>query len=382
MKIFFRRIHLYLSLAAGLVIMVTCLTGAILVFETELQHLFHSERYYVEATNNRLPLQKLVTETRKELGKARINGIKVYTDPERSIEISYAEGKGDRRIAFVDPYSGKLLEKYNHRESFFYWVMDVHRWMLGGDTGKLVVGICTLIFLFILITGFILWWPKTNNILRQRLKLKLDGGWKRVNHDLHIVLGFYSCIFLFILAFTGLAWSFEWFNKGIYAVTGSKMKPANPPTIALPEIKDTVSYASGTNMISYDNALELVANVSPAAVFYNIAAPKDSISPYTVSVLKINAVHETASDTYYVDPYQPRIAGTMKWEERNKGQRVRATFKPVHVASIYGLPSKLIGFIVCLFGTSFPVTGIIMWINRIRKKPVRRKAGAMAGMEA
>jgi uncharacterized iron-regulated membrane protein len=365
-KVFFRRIHLYLSLAAGLVIMITCLTGAILVFEHELQQLFHSKRYHVEVSGQRLPLQLLVENVKKEIGKGKINSVKVYEDPARSVEVAYSPKKEERRIAFIDPYSGKVIELYNHRESFFYWVMDVHRWMLGGDTGKLIVGIATLIFLFILITGFILWWPKTRNILRQRLKLKLDGGWKRVNHDLHIVLGFYSCIFLFIFAFTGLAWSFKWFNEGIYKVTGSVMKPAEAPA---------VDYIDGAEKINYDQALAAVTSVEPGALFYNISSPKDSVSAYSVNVLGSDAVHETATDTYYVDPYKGKINGTLKWEERNVGQRVRATFKPVHISSIYGLPSKIIGLIVCLFGASFPITGVIMWLNRIKKKaPVVTKS--------
>jgi uncharacterized iron-regulated membrane protein len=44
MKKWFRRIHLYLGLSSGLVIMVSCLTGAMLVFEEEMQHAFHRER--------------------------------------------------------------------------------------------------------------------------------------------------------------------------------------------------------------------------------------------------------------------------------------------------------------------------------------------------
>lgn len=362
MKKFFRSIHLYLSLAAGLVIMVTCLTGAILVFEHELQALFNPDRYHVEATVNRLPLQQLVDNVKKDVKKAKINSIKVYNDSTRTVEIGYAPKKDERRTAFVNPYTGVVVEHYNYRETFFYWVMDVHRWMLGGDIGKMVVGISTLIFLFILITGAILWWPKSQNVLKARLKLKLDGGWKRINHDLHIVLGFYSLIFLFILAFTGLAWSFQWFNKGIYKVTGSPMKPITPP-----EIK----FDSSVNQISYDQALMVISSQVPNAEFYNISSPKDSLSPYTVNLLREDAVHESATDSYYVNPFTGKVAGTMKWEERNTGQRVRSTFKPVHIASIYGLPSKIIGLIVCLFGASFPITGVIMWINRLKKNKAK-----------
>ena len=260
--------------------------------------------------------------------------------------------------------------------------MDLHRWMLGGDTGKLIVGSATLIFLFILITGLILWWPKSRAILKQRLKLKMDGGWKRLNHDLHIVFGFYSFIFLFIFAFTGLAWSFEWFNKGIYKVTGSSMQPAKPPVVKKEKPLTTapwpfIAAEAGAGMttssnLPYNDILQVASEQWPSVKFYNISDPKDSSAAYTVSVLPLDAVHESATDLYYVHPSTGAVIGSMKWSERNTGQRVRATFKPVHVASIYGMPSKVIGLIVCPFGASFPVTGVVMWVNRTRKKPKSR----------
>jgi uncharacterized iron-regulated membrane protein len=374
MKIFFRRIHLYLSIAAGVVIMITCLTGALLVFQDELLHAFHKQRYYVTAGNQHLPINILINNLQQKVAGSTITNVKVYNNKQRTVEIGYTvkqppttqtkktksnnEG-GDRKTAFVNPYSGAVIELYNFRDTFFYKVMALHRWLLGGAAGKLIVGISTIIFLFILITGFILWWPKSKNILKQRLTIKWSGGFKRLVHDLHIVFGFYAFIFLFIFAFTGLAWSFEWFNKGIYKVTNSSMQPAKPPAQL---------YNNAMQLITYDAVLQLAKNNFKDAVYYNISAPKDAAATYAINTLSKKAVHESAGDTYFINKYTGEIIGTNKWSERNTGQRVRATFKPLHVASIYGNTSKIIGLIVCLLGASFPVTGSILWYNRTRKK--------------
>lgn len=361
-----------MGLAAGLVIMITCLSGAILVYEKELLQLFHHDRYFTTAGSVRLPVDSLKSIVEKNIKGANIASIKVYVDPTRNTEISFTQKnknkkteiskekkeKGERLLAFVNPYSGNIAEVYNHRESFFYWVMDVHRWMLGGDTGKLIVGICTLIFLFILITGIILWWPKNKAILKQRLKFKRNAGFKRINHDYHIVLGFYTSVFLFVFAFTGLAWSFEWFNKGIYTLTSSTMEKAKP-------IKSVIADELTRPTIEFAFNSVASAITSP---YYSIALPKDSLDAYAVTILPLESQHETATDTWFVDRYSGKIAGTQKFTERNKGQRVRATFKPVHMASIYGNTSKVIGVLVCLFGAFFPLSGIIMWINRTKKR--------------
>jgi uncharacterized iron-regulated membrane protein len=379
MKIFFRNIHLYLSLAAGLVILTACLTGAILVFEKDLQMAMNEHRYYVQAGAARLSPDQLVRSVKDSFPKARTNSIKIYTDPQRSAEVNVAfpaemktvpAGNNGRATPaprqpgytiFVDPYNGKVLEKYSYRETWFYTVFALHRWLLGGEgsIGKYIVGISTFIFLFILITGVILWWPKTRAILKQRTRIKWSAGWKRLNHDLHMVFGFYSCIFLFIFAFTGLAWSFEWFNKGIYSVTNSPLKAAPPPRSAYDATKKKIGFAV---------ALDTARTVYPGAVSYTVQAAKDSTEAITVSALRKDALHESATDAAYIDQYSGRLLGTLRFEERSLGARVRSSFKPIHTGSIWGTPSKILAFIVCLFGVSFPITGTILWLNRLKKK--------------
>ncbi|HEX8315189.1 MAG TPA: PepSY-associated TM helix domain-containing protein [Flavisolibacter sp.] len=385
MKVFFRRIHLYLSFAAGLVILICCLTGAILVFEKELQMAFNKDRYYVEAAGTKLSADSLVSKVKQGFPDAKVNGIKLYEAVGRSTEVSVAfppkkdakakpeapkPKEGAKPAApqrnpgftiFINPYTGQVLEKYSYSETGFYTVFALHRWLLGGNDsiGKLIVGISTLIFLFILITGIILWWPKTKRIMMQRLKIKRTAGWKRINHDMHLVFGFYSAIFLFIFAFTGLAWSFKWFENGIYKVTGSSPKPPAPP-------KST--YVADAKKISFDKALAAAQTVYSAAEFYNISLPKDSSEAVSVSLLGHDAAHESAINSVYIDQYSGAVLGKMAFSDRSLGAQVRSTFKPVHTGSIWGTPSKIIAFIVCLLGVTFPITGTIMWYNRTRKK--------------
>ncbi|MCU7552731.1 PepSY domain-containing protein [Chitinophagaceae bacterium LB-8] len=419
MKVFFRRIHLYLSLAAGLVILIACLTGAILVFQKEAEQTFHHDRYFIQPSGQRLALEQIVEGVKKQNPQSKINGIKVYSDPERSIEVSIglgekgkqgkddhkgsianqetgnkekppskneseqghkagakrAEGRGPGLIVFVNPYTGKVLETYNNRESFFFTVMSLHRWLLGGNDsiGKYIMGISTFIFLFILITGIILWWPRTRKILVQRLKIKSNAGWKRINHDLHLLLGFYSSIFLFIFAFTAMAWSFEWFNNGIYKVTNSPIKSPEPPKSI---------YQNNVKRIGFDAVYQAAQTVYRNVVFYNISAPKDSVSAFTVMALSNYAVHESATDAVYIDQYSGKILEQQLFSDRSLGARVRSTFRPVHTGSIWGMPSKIIAFLVCLMGISFPITGVIMWLNRTRKKEKVKGKRILAEMEA
>ncbi|WP_400190534.1 PepSY-associated TM helix domain-containing protein [Hymenobacter sp. B81] len=417
MKIFLRNIHLYLSLAAGLIIAVVCFTGAVLVFEKELEQSLHPERYFVaHAAPQRLTPEQLVAAVQAVAPpKSKVTGLKIYADPLRTAEVSLAGGpgkeggkeggkgqRGDQARAggenaraegkgepggkgekggkggkgggeggrgptyFVNPYTGAVVGPYNYRDTFFYTMMALHRGMVGGPVGKWIVGTSTLLFLVIILTGLVLWIPATGKVLKQRLKVKWDASWKRLNHDLHIVLGFYSALFLFVFAFTGLAWSFEWFNNGIFAVTSSDPKGPEAP-------KSTLAVGG---KLGYSQAFNVARQQVPDALSYAVSLPKDSTEAVRVMTTSANAAYEGATDELYLDQYSGQVLGQLRFNDRNLGQRVRRTFKPVHTGAIYGTPSKIVALITCILGVTFPVTGTIMWLNRLKKE--RKKQGKKA----
>jgi uncharacterized iron-regulated membrane protein len=372
MKTFFRNIHLYLSLAAGLVIAVVCFTGAVLVFEKEMQMFIYPDRYLVQPASVRIPIENMMIALRKEVPEADISSVKIYGDPARTVEFNYKLEQGEQKagiekgktggmsnMAFFNPYTGQVVGMQSQRSPFFFTIFSLHRWLLAGDTGKLIVGISTSVFLFILLTGIILWWPQNKKVIKHRLTLKWDAGWKRLNHDLHIVIGFYTAIFLFIFAFTGLAWSFTWFNDGIYWITGTENVKFEPPKSLVTEAKQPVTL---------DKVYQLANITMPDGEFYNISLPKEEDATITVTVMPGNAAHERASNQLFIDQYSGEIASTLFFQEKNLGQRIRATFYPVHVGSIAGIPGRIIALLSCIAGFTFPFTGLILWLNRLKKK--------------
>jgi len=397
MKKFFRSIHLYLGLAAGIVIMISCLTGAILVFEEELMHAFNKDRYFVKAQEQQLSLDKLIANVNQRVPEGKVVFAKVYTNLFRSVEIGVAipekekekrgtkpeekqkeiakqkDGKerkagsaNDLRAShtvFVNPYTGKVLEAYTYKESNFYQIFALHRWLLGSSKGigKIITGVSICIFFFILLTGIILWWPKSANVLKHRLKIKTDVSFKRLNHDLHIVLGFYTSIFLFIIVLSAMSIAHDWFNDGIFKITNSSKEQAE-----VPESKLIV----GEKSISFNEVLTSARKSIKDVEFYNIRKPKDSIAVFTVNVLPETAL-EMATNTYYIDQYDASIHGSLTFADKNAGQQIRSSMKSIHMGTFFGIPSKILWFIVSLLGFTFPITGVIMWLKRIKKKKNR-----------
>ncbi|RYE30081.1 MAG: PepSY domain-containing protein [Sphingobacteriaceae bacterium] len=413
MKKVFRNIHLYLSLAAGIIIFCSCLTGTVLVFEEEIEHALHQNRYYVQANGQRLPLSQLIFSTIKTVPKAKPASVKIYADAGRTVEIGVIvpEKKGAKSknenpelsrsavenlnnqlknskdlkekkagengnrpnlTVFVNPYTGKIVDQFNRRKSFFNTAEMLHRFLLAGKNsiGNKIVGLSTLFFLFILITGVVLWWPKNRKILRQRLRYKWTGGWKRLTHDLHIVTGFYTSLFLLIIVLTGLIMTFPWANKLLFTISGSK------PVSEQPKPPASV-YKTGLTSLSTDRILENNQQEIKNAATYTVRLPHDSAGVFTLNILPRNAV-ETTGDTYFIDQYSGKILSIQKFSDKNAGQRARAFIKPIHTGSVYGLPTKILSFAVCLLSLIFPVTGVLMWLNRIQKKAGKRSISKYA----
>ncbi len=266
---------------------------------------------------------------------------------------------------FVDPYTGKITGQFNRRKSFFSTVEMLHRFLLAGKNsiGNTIVAFSTLFFLFILITGVVLWWPKNKKIMRQRLRYKWIGGWKRLTHDLHIVTGFYTSLFLLVIVFTGLIMTFPWANKLLFAIAGSKpgFEQPKPPVS---------TYQSELKLLSVEQILAKNSSKIKDAASYSMRSPQDSTGTFSLNVLPKGAI-ETAGDIYFIDQFSGKIISIQKFSDKNSAQRARAFVKPIHTGSVYGLLTKIISFIVCLLSLIFPVTGVMMWLNRIKKRPIK-----------
>lgn len=353
------QVHLWLGLATGLVLVVVCATGAVLVFEDEIEEALHPERYRVEAVGERLPLDAVVARVRAAAPDAEITGVTVSTDRERSLELSAGRGHS----VFADPYTGEVLGEFVYRETAMFTVFALHRWLLADDVGKRIVGVSTLLFLLVLVTGVVTWWPKNRRQLKDRLLVKTKAGWKRLNFDLHVSLGIYTAALLFVMAFTGLAWSFEWFNDAIYWVTGSSQERSEPPTV--PE-------RERAERLPLDAAYAAAVAALPASASYSIGLPGDGEGPLSVRAVPLGAPHERASDTVHLDPATGQVLALEPYADQSLGRRTRSAFYAWHVGSMFGLPSRVLFFVACVLGATFPITGAFAWWNK-RSKRWRRQ---------
>jgi uncharacterized iron-regulated membrane protein len=103
----------------------------------------------------------------------------------------------------------------------------------------------------------------------------------------------------------------------------------------------------------------------------SISLPKSETETYTVTKRNVSGWSPVTSDKLIID-----VEGTVLKEEwfndKPLNVQIASLIKPIHTGQIFGTFSKIIYFIACLIATSLPVTGTIIWLNKLKKKRKRK----------
>ena len=362
LKKFCGKIHLWLGLASGIVVMVVALTGSILVFEKEIDELINRDFYFVKVPQKaqRKPLDELLHQVKSFDTSIRISNIRLMTDaPSRAVIFTGKKRNESINLA-INPYSGNVIRAIYYDKRFFSIVLKIHRQLLAGKTGKAITGISCICFVTLIISGLVLWWPKKIKALKQRLKVKWTGNSRRFNWGLHAVCGFYVHIFLLLLGVTGLIFSYAWFNKGIFMlIDGKPMRKFETPVnkIIQPIANGYFEklYQQTNNRLKYNGQI-------------NISIPsKDSLS-ITVTKENFETYRSNLVDFLYFEKGTGKLLHERLYKNESSGMKVRKLVFPIHTGQLYGWPTKIIAFLSCLVAASLPITGLRIWLRRKNKR--------------
>lgn len=363
MKKIFAKIHLWLSLPFGIIIAIVCLTGAILVFETELLELRYPSRYFVKE-EKALPLSptRLINKARRQLPDSiKINGIRISSDPKRAYQLVLP---GKKAACFINPYTGGITG-IDNGQGFFMQMMRLHRWLLDAykrdgsfSLGKAVVGYATLALAVILISGLVIWFPRNRKVLKNRLKIKTRAGSRRFFYDLHVSGGFYATLLLLVLTLTGLTWSFGWYRTAFYTAFGvgtSQTQTHAPAPAAQKKTSGPADYAQ------WANVLATLQNHYPD---FNSITIQDG----TATVSTADYGNTGGSDRYSFDPATGEITGAQLYKDLPKSGKIRGWIYAVHVGSWGGITTRILSCLVSLLGAVFALTGYYFWIKKRKRK--------------
>lgn len=387
-------LHLWLGLVTGIIVVIVCLTGCIWVFNEEIT------KYILE------PDTRVAYKNEPVLSPSRIREVAQQHYPGKLLSYaSYRQGspielflnesgrrkRGGGGVSLkIDPYTGAMIRTELHQKGeidFFRFILNGHRFLwLPWKIGRPVVNYSILIFVITLITGLVLWWPKKwNKSTRDAsFKVKWNAKFKRLNYDLHNVLGFYSLLLLTVIALTGMVYGIEWFSKGTYWLSSGGRQ-------SLPEDKGLFSDSTQagkhyTAIQALDIAWHKVITKHPDAKGFYYSFPDTTDAKSTIGIFIYPSTYSSyRSSAHFFDRHTAealpaRSVYAQDFATATFATKLRKMNYDLHVGSILGFPGKVLAFFGALIGATLPVTGFLVWWGKKKKskKPVARGAKAQS----
>lgn len=362
------KLHLMLGLTSGLVVFIVAVTGSIYTFREEIQSLTQSYRYVKDEGKEILPPSKIKSIADNSLKQKKAHAI-LYGSREQAANVIYYNNEKDNSyfyFVYINPYTGELLKVKNENTDFFRYVLNGHMYLwLPQELGKLVIGISTLIFVFMLISGIILWWPRNYNATKTKFRIKWNAGWRRKNYDLHSVLGFYICWLGLILAITGLVWSFDWFESGLYKIAsgGKNFKEYSEPA------SDT-TFKSTETIPAMDRIWMKMNQDHPNAVSIEIHPPHSSLAPIAVNSNPHSGTYWKRDFRYFDQHTLKELSVNHTWSRIDHASiadlLIRMNYD-IHTGAILNFPGKILVFLSGILVASLPITGFLFWYGRKKK---------------
>jgi len=361
------KIHSVIGLITGVVVLIVSITGCLWVFKEELEDSKPKPISIYQANTGVIAPAKAKLIGEKINPNRAIHGV-LYQQEHDVIEVIYYQNEPKfYQSLYIDPYSGESLGQKNHLSGFFSFVLDGHvNLWLPADIGGWIVRISVLLFLIMVISGIILWWPKTKKGRKQRLSFqwKKTTRWKRKNYDLHSVLGFYICSLAFVLAFTGSVMAFDWFYYITYKAWGGDKNPA----FVIPNVPKDANTSSDTKQMDLliPNLKSKYSNANNFELHY----PNSDSSAVYVEIGYSNLHY--SNDYKFFDPQtlkEIHVDGIYgSYEDADIADLVIRANYDIHIGAIGGILGKILAFIISLLSASLPITGFLMWYGRRKKK--------------
>lgn len=377
--------HLWLGLLSTIIIFVICLAASIYAFrnpfnEFNNRHLINTS---VPKEGKLLPIDA-IEDIFHDKGLL-INSIVIPASKKKNLIISYTDkNTHSKGTGYFNPYTCQEVKGiYDSRsDRFFQTILSLHRNLALGQTGKQIVGASVLIFVFMLISGLMLWWPRSWKW--RTLKTAVVVRWRakpfQVILGLHKVFGFYALLLLLLMAITGLYVTYPWMKNAIIVTLGGE-SILKKETLANDDVSD--SFASllqemlqkeAEKSDTVNTAIFPLAQVKEMADNYldyhattTIVMPDETNPRYTIKKINThNFLGAKVNDAVTFDK-----KGEMRSLDQFKDKPLHRKFieisLPLHTGEIIGLPGITLYAIMCIIGCSLPITGFIIWWKKAGK---------------
>jgi len=368
--------HLVCGAAAGVVILIMCVTGVALTYEKQMLEWADRRAWTAppQAGARPLPPETLLAKVIEAQSGAAPTGLTVRADASAPATVTL---EGNKTV-LVDPHTGTIIgEPPSAMRSFFRTMTMWHRYLaLEGTsraTGRAITGASNFIFLFIVLSGMYLWLPRVWKWIQFKNVLWFRGGLapKARDFNWHNVIGIWSAIPLAIVVLGAMPISYPWASSLVYRLVGDT--PPVPAAASRPgERRDAPVYVTS----GLDASWAIAQQQRPAWRTMTTRLATSAAAPIVLTVDEGYAGQPQKRTTLTVDRATATVAKAEAFESLSTGRRLRSWLRFAHTGEIYGLTGQTIAGLASAGGAVLVYTGLALAFRRFVSWLRRRRDGA------
>ena len=376
------RWHFYAGLIVLPVLLWLAITGVLYLYKAEIEAVVYKPWSSVAPRGSAMQLDGLIAAIERQSG-ADVAQVMRPADPEASWRMTLVDRDGTRRLAFVDPYAGRLLGTTGDG-GVMRTVRDLHSLIITGPIGNALVEIVAGWAILLVLTGFYLWWPRRGSPL---ISLRGRAGGRLFWRDFHASTGLVAGAAILFLALTGMPWTGfagkqlqVWVtSQGIgrpkapgpnpwEAATGHDHRAMARATLpwSMQRADTPVAHGVGDIGVAHVAAIAASRHLPPP---WTMTIPTQPGAPYLVSRTIARAEDARA---LYVEAATGRVLQDSRHVDFGVGARTIEWGVAVHQGQEYGEPNRLLMLGGCIGIVLLSLSAPILWWKR-------RGAGRLEG---
>lgn len=375
--------HLLAGVFAGIIVLIMSVTGVLLTYERQITSWADTRNYTLAQFTSeaqRLPVEALIAKARDYTGEQALQPASVTLKENPAIPAAFAFTGG--RMLFVNPYTGEVLgEGSKGVRDLFHVVTDWHRW-LGAHVenrpvARAITGACNLAFLFLVVSGFYLWWPRNWRwaTIRSVVWFRRGLPGKARDFNWHNVIGFWTVIPLFIVVLSAVVISYTWASNLVYRVVGeappAPRSPVQPPSALSTQTETT------NDPLMWDGLDQMWTRAEqqvPGWQSISLRLPTTKDAPLAFTIDTGNGGQPHKRGTLTIDRNTGEV---LKWEpfsSNTRGRQLRSILRFAHTGEVAGIFGQTIAGIASAGGAVLVWTGLALAWRRLRAWLTRRRA--------
>jgi uncharacterized iron-regulated membrane protein len=403
------RWHFYAALFVMPFLVVLAITGTIYCFQPQIEPLLYPHRLVVApAASPRLDEDALLARARAAMPPGAVaTTARIESRADRSAEFIFRLPNSRKESVYLNPYDGKVLGTLDVDRRFMQIDRMIHRKLLLGKPGELLMELVACWTLVMIGTGIALWWPREPKPLRALLAPDLTRRGRPLWKSIHTTLGIWLAFGALAFVATGMPWTGSWGKHFKALATSAKLgapagawgglplhsrvsgqakrnrhpsghASASPATMdAMPDMTmddmplPQVPWAVGAVRVprSPDSSAPGERPVSLAQLVkhmhalgladgYDVALPISADGVYTVSYFPADPKLER---TLYVDQYSGTVLKDIRYRDYGTVGKAVSYGTSLHMGRYFGLGNQLVCAALSLGLAALSMTGFVMW---------------------